>query len=251
VTWRGHPVVLAFGFGLGIVAVAVATPLGHALLRAVALLAAGDVDGLRTLVLEAGAVAPAVLAGLMILQAVIVPLPSSPVTYVNGLLFGVWWGGLLSWASALLAAALCFALSRRFGRPVAGRVVTARAIEWSDRFFGRFGAYAVLVGRLLPVVSFDVISYGAGLTRMSFAGFMTATATGMIPGTLLYAYLGELGRESGAALMWTLAALTALGLVVLLAGRRFSRRLIASPGDCQPGVQRRPRLPHEGRNDRC
>lgn len=173
----------------------------------------------------------------MVLQAMVAPLPSSPVTYVNGLLFGLWWGGLLSWASALAAAAICFGLSRRFGRPVAQRLVTARAVEWSDRFFERFGAYAVLLGRLLPFVSFDVVSYGAGLTRMSFMGFMAATAIGMIPGTLLYAYLGRLGGESGAALMWTLVALTALGLFVLLAGRKVTRRLVVTPSDAESGRQ--------------
>jgi uncharacterized membrane protein YdjX (TVP38/TMEM64 family) len=214
------------------------TPIRHGVVRAVIRLAEGDVAGLSAQVLDAGVWAPLVLAGLMILQAVIAPLPSSPVTYVNGLLFGLWWGGLLSWASALVAAAICFALSRRFGRPIAQRLVTARAVEWSDRFFERFGAYAVLLGRLLPFVSFDVVSYGAGLTRMSFTGFMAATAIGMIPGTLLYAYLGRLGGESGGALMWTLVALTALGLVMLLARTKVTRRLVVT-GDFEPDGRRR------------
>jgi uncharacterized membrane protein YdjX (TVP38/TMEM64 family) len=78
------------------------------LLHAVILLSEGDVGNLRSRVLEAGAWAPLVSAALMILQAVLAPLPSSPVTYLNGLLFGLWWGGLLSWASALVAAAICF-----------------------------------------------------------------------------------------------------------------------------------------------
>jgi uncharacterized membrane protein YdjX (TVP38/TMEM64 family) len=219
-------------------------PIRQGVFHAVTLLSKGDVAGLRVHVLDAGAWAPLVLAGLMVLQAVVAPLPSSPVTYVNGLLFGLWWGGLLSWASALVAAALCFALSRRFGRPAAQRFVTARALEWSDRFFERFGVYAVLLGRLLPVVSFDVVSYGAGLTRMSFVSFMAATAIGMIPGTLLYAYLGRLGGESGGALMWTLVALTALGLIVLLAGRTVSRRLVVASGGSEPSRQRRDERGH-------
>lgn len=194
---------------------------------------------LRSRVLETGAWAPLVSAALMILQAVIAPLPSSPVTYLNGLLFGLWWGGLLSWASALVAAAICFGLSRRFGRPPAERLMSARAVEWGDRFFERFGVYAVLVGRLLPFVSFDLVSYGAGLTRMSFSAFIAATAVGMIPGTLLYAYLGRLGGDSAGALLWTLVALPALGLLVWLVGRRFTRRLIAGQEDPEPGGQRR------------
>ncbi len=127
-------------------------PLRRALTDAVQLLARADVGALRAYVLDFGAWAPLVSAALMILQAVAAPLPSSPVTYVNGLVFGTWWGGLLSWASALVAAAICFWLSRRFGRPIAERLVTRRALEWSDAFFAQFGAHAVLIGRLLPVV---------------------------------------------------------------------------------------------------
>lgn len=230
---------LVIGVVAAILLLVLFVPMRHGAVRAVMLLSEGDVAGLRALVLDAGAWAPLVLAGLMILQAIVAPLPSSPVTYVNGLLFGFWWGGLLSWASALVAAAICFGLARRFGRSVAQRLMTARAIEWSDRFFVRFGAYAVLLGRLLPVVSFDVVSYGAGLTRMSFLGFITATAIGMIPGTLLYTYLGRLGGESGTALMWTLMALTALGLIVLLAGRKVTRGLVAPAGSSEPDSQGR------------
>jgi uncharacterized membrane protein YdjX (TVP38/TMEM64 family) len=183
--------------------------------EAVTALASGDVATIRAWVLGFGVWAPVASVALMLLQTLIAPLPSSPVTYANGLVFGVWWGALLSWSSALVAAALAFGLSRAFGRPVAERLVTRAALEWSDAFFARWGAWAVVVGRLLPVVSFDVVSYGAGLTPMRFGGFLLATAIGMIPGTLLYTWLGHVGGTSGAALLWTLAALAALGAVVV------------------------------------
>ncbi|MBI3637715.1 MAG: TVP38/TMEM64 family protein [Candidatus Rokubacteria bacterium] len=195
------------------------------MIRLARMLLDADVAAIRAQVLAAGAWAPAVSAGLMILQAIVAPLPASPIAYANGLVFGVWWGGVLSWASALAAAALCFGLSRRFGRPLAERLVSARAVAWSDQFFRRFGIAAVLIGRLLPFVSFDVVSYGAGLTRISFTGFMIATAIGMIPGTFLYAWLGHLGGRSGAALLWTVAAVTALGLILVLVGPYVTKRL--------------------------
>lgn len=196
-----------------------------AALNVVEVLARADVGALRAYVLGFGAWAPLVSTGLMIVQAVLAPLPSSPVTFVNGLVFGPWWGGLLSWASALVGAGICFWLSRRFGRPLAERLVSRGALEWSDGFFTRFGVHAVLLGRLLPVVSFDVVSYGAGLTGMSFSVFMLATAIGMIPGTLLYSYLGHLGGRSARALLWTIAAITALGVLFLLLKPKFSERV--------------------------
>ncbi|MBI2529450.1 MAG: TVP38/TMEM64 family protein [Candidatus Rokubacteria bacterium] len=196
----------------------------------VRVLAHGDIAGLRVYVLSFGAWAPLVSGGLMVLQAVIAPLPASAITYVNGLMFGAWWGGLLSWGSALGAAALCFGLSRILGRPAVGRLVSPRALAWSDAFFARFGPYAVLIGRLSPVVSFDVVSYGAGLTPMSFAGFLTATAVGMVPATLVYSYLGHLGGSSGQALLWTVGTLTLLGVLVLIFQPRFMALLAGRRG---------------------
>lgn len=195
----------------------------------VTLLASGDVGAIRTWILGFGIWAPIASVALMLLQTVVAPLPSSPVTFANGLVFGVWWGALLSWASGLAGAAVAFGLSRAFGRPVAERLATRAALGWSDAFFARWGIWAVLVGRLLPVVSFDVISYGAGVTPMRFGAFLLATAIGMMPGTLLYAWLGHVGGTSAAALLWTLAALTALGVLVVAFTPAVTRWLATPP----------------------
>lgn len=195
------------------------------LLDAVRLLAEGDLERLRAYVLSFGVWAPMVSAGLMILQAILAPLPASAITYLNGLVFGTWWGALLSWASALAAAAVCFGLSRGLGRPAIARLVTGQALAWSDAFFARFGPYAVFIGRLIPIVSFDVVSYGAGLTPMSFAGFLAATALGMLPATILYSYLGHLGGSSARALLWTVAALTLVGVLVAILKPTLGARL--------------------------
>lgn len=215
---------MALGVALGVgVLVAARRPL----LEAVRLLAEGDLERLRAYVLAFGVWAPVISAGLMILQAILAPLPASAITYLNGLVFGTWWGALLSWASALAAAAVCFGLSRGLGRPAIARLVSGPALAWSDAFFARFGPYAVLAGRLIPIVSFDVVSYGAGLTRMSFAGFLVATALGMLPATILYSYLGHLGGSSARALVWTVAALTLVGALVAILRPTFGARLAA------------------------
>ncbi len=224
--------------GRGLLALALAAalvglvpPLRAGLVSAVRLLAASDVGVLRAWVLSFGVWAPAVSAGLMVLQALLAPLPASPITYVNGLLFGTWWGALLSWASALVAAAVCFGLGRALGRPLVERLVTRAAVDWSDAFFGRFGAWAVLIGRLVPVVSFDVVSYGAGLTSMRFTGFVVATGVGMLPATIVYSYLGHRGGASGQALLATLGALALLGVVVVALRPTFARRLVPHDRD--------------------
>src|SRR5262249_27650824 len=143
--------------------------------RLVDLLTAGDLTGVRDYLRSLGVWAPLISALLIQVQAVIAPLPSFPLMYANGLLFGTWWGGLLSWVSILLSAALCFGLARLFGRPLVERFVSPAALAWADRHLARYGPVAVLVGRLLPVTSFDLLSYAAGLTRMRLGPFCIAT----------------------------------------------------------------------------
>ncbi|MFQ5895674.1 MAG: TVP38/TMEM64 family protein, partial [Nitrospinota bacterium] len=119
------------------------------------LLAKGDIQGLRAYLLSFGAWAPVVSALLMILQSLIAPLPAFVVTIANGMLFGLFWGALLSWSSAMVAAALCFYLSRLLGRPLVERWVGETQLATFDRLVSRWGRWAVLVARLVPTVSFD------------------------------------------------------------------------------------------------
>jgi uncharacterized membrane protein YdjX (TVP38/TMEM64 family) len=89
-----------------------------------------------------------------------------------------------------VAAAISFYLARALGRSPVEALVGKAGLQTADRWFARWGAYAVLVGRLVPVISFDAISFAAGLTRMRFPGFLVATIIGMSPATFVYAYLG-------------------------------------------------------------
>ncbi len=158
--------------------------------QAAGILYRGDISGLRDYILSFGAWAPVVAALLMIFQALVAPLPAFVLTFANGLAFGTFWGGTLSLSSATLAAAISFWLARALGRGPVEALVGKAGLESSDRWFERWGVYAVLITRLVPILSFDVISFAAGLTRMGFWGFLIATAVGAAPATFVYSYLG-------------------------------------------------------------
>ena len=185
--------------GLALLAIVAAwPPLRAGLLETGRLLAAGDLAGVREHLRGFGAVgarrrvrpdpgpggagaAPVVPGGLR-----------------HGFLFGTFWGGLLSWISVLVSAALCFGLARRWGRPLVERVVSPRALRRADALFLRHGVFAVLLARLLPFTAFDLLSFAAGLTPMRLLPFLVATAIGMTPATFLMAWAGDLGRELAA-----------------------------------------------------
>ena len=185
-----------------------------------------DPQAMREYIAAYGHLAPVISALLMIFQSVAAPLPAFLITFANGLLFGVWWGAALSWSSAMLGAALCFFIARYFGRPVVVKLVSELALASSDRFFDRYGKHAVLIARLVPIISFDVISYGSGLTGMGFLGFWLATGIGQLPATILYSYLGDEATGTIKILFWAFGIVIAISIVTALIKRRSKASLV-------------------------
>ena len=149
-----------------------------------------DPEGLRGRLEGVGAWAPLLLMGLMATSVVVSPLPSLPLDVAAGAFFGPWLGTLYSALGALLGAILAFGIARILGGHVIGRLVGGHihlCRDCSDKLLTRL----VLAARLVPVVSFDLVSYGAGLTKISLRRFALATFVGMLPATFVYNYFGS------------------------------------------------------------
>jgi uncharacterized membrane protein YdjX (TVP38/TMEM64 family) len=220
VRFRPTLVVLTVGLA-GMTLLAAWSPVRAGVEETARLLATGDLAAIRDHLRGFGPWAPIVSFGLIQLQAVVAPLPSFPVIYANGLLFGTRWGGFLSWSSVLASAALCFGLARLWGRPLVSRLVSPAGLSRADAVFERYGVYAVLLGRLLPITAFDLLSYAAGLTPMRLGPFLVATALGMTPATLLMAAAGDLGGRALGPLIGTALGIAALGGAAVWLVRRF------------------------------
>jgi len=75
----------------------------------------------------------------------------------------------------------------------------------------------VLISRLLPFVSFDIISYAAGLTVLSFWRFAIATLAGVAPASFLLAHFGgEMATGEAGRIMWSILALGVITLIPLV-----------------------------------
>lgn len=188
------------------------------------LLLRANPTAIKAYLLGFGIWAPLVSALLMLLQAIIAPLPASVIIAANGLLFGPWWGALLSWGTSLLAALMAFAIPRVLGRPLVEKLVSHQRLEQVDGFFKRFGRHAILLSRLMPIMPFDVVSYAAGLTAMDPWDFVLATGIGQLPGILIYSFLGHSTTQSGRWLLWGLVAVLALVTTAYVAKIYFDHR---------------------------
>lgn len=179
-----------------------------------ALLASGDVNAVAAHIRSYGPWAAAVSACLMVLQSMAAPIPAFLITLANATVFGWWQGAILSWSSAMIGAAVCFYIARLLGRDAVAHFVSGTALATVDKFFERYGKNAILICRLLPFMSFDYVSYAAGLTGMGFWGFFVATGIGQLPATIVYSYVG--GMLTGGAQMLMLALLMLFALFALI-----------------------------------
>ncbi len=183
-----------------------------------------SIETAREYIASYGALAPVVSAILMVFQSVIAPLPAFLITFANGTLFGFWWGSLLSWSSSMIGAAFCFYIARYLGIQRITQLISRPAVEKANDFVEKYGTYAILIARLVPFISFDVISYFAGATRMRFLGFWVATGIGQMPATLVYSYLGESASPHIKWILFGFGIVIAISIIRWLMKTRISCR---------------------------
>ncbi|MEN6326491.1 MAG: TVP38/TMEM64 family protein [Syntrophomonas sp.] len=184
--------------------------------HATGILSKVNVDAVREYILSFGIWAPIVSFFLMVFQSVAAPLPAFVITFANAGLFGWIKGAALSWSSAMVGAVVCYGIARLYGRGVVEKLTTRRALKEVDVFFERYGKWAVLIARLLPFVSFDIVSYAAGLTAMGFWEFFWATGIGQLPATLIYSYVGDMLVGSVRTVVFGLLILFSLTVLIYL-----------------------------------
>lgn len=176
--------------------------------------ATGDFTVVKEFVKSYGPYAMVVSFLLMILQSVLAPLPAFLLTFANANLFGWWQGAILSWSSAMAGAVLCFWIAKILGRDVVEKLTSKAGLVQIDIYFERYGKQSVLIARLLPFISFDIVSYAVGLTSMKFWPFFIATGLGQLPATIVYSYVG--GMLTGGAKFFVTGLLILFALAVLV-----------------------------------
>lgn len=167
-------------------------------------------EGLVTLADRSGPWAPLLVIGSMVLAVVVGPIPTIPVSIASGVVFGPVAGVAYALAGALLGAWISFRIARALGQPLVRSLLRGH-IEFCPDCSSRLLFWVVLGARLIPVVSFAAVSYGAGLTAMRATPFLVATAIGMIPMTVLYVGMGAAVRIDP-----TVAAIGGVAALVLL-----------------------------------
>ena len=152
-----------------------------------------------------------------------VPFPAEILTIANGMVFGPLWGSVITWVGAMLGALGTFGLVRLLGRPFVHRMLSANQLERLSAWSATRGGLALFIGRLIPVIAFNLLNYGAALTEISWWSFTWATGLGILPLTILLNVFGDsiLAMKSW---NWVWLLLGALALLVWALARLRARK---------------------------
>jgi uncharacterized membrane protein YdjX (TVP38/TMEM64 family) len=199
---------------------------------------------------ELGAVGVVAFIGLYII-ATVAFVPGSILTLGAGVLFGVVAGAVYVFVAATLGATAAFLVGRYVARDWVARQIDGHPrFKAIDEAVGRKGFTIVLLTRLSPVFPFNLLNYAFGLTRVPLRDYVLGSV-GMIPGTVLYVYLGSLAgsltvigteqQPADPAVQWTLRLLGfAATVAVTLYLTRIARRALAQQLDQVKPDARRP-----------
>ena len=179
-----------------------------------------DQDRIHALVLRLGAFGPILIIALMCAAVVFSPLPSAPIALAAGAAYGHYLGAVYVVIGAESGALIAFALARWLGRDMVRRWVGRSLPGLSEYGSQTMLMWAVFISRLMPFLSFDLVSYAAGLSPLTFWRFALATFAGIIPASFILAHFGgEIANGSLRGALWIafgLGLMTGLPLLAAL-----------------------------------
>jgi uncharacterized membrane protein YdjX (TVP38/TMEM64 family) len=172
-----------------------------------------SLERVKHLVDSAGPWAMVVSIGLMVLHS-FVPFPAEFIAITNGLAFGFAKGLLVTWVGAMAGAVLAFGLARSLGRPFVLRLLSDDQERRLEEWVSRLGTETLLISRVIPVISFNLINYAAGLSPVTWRTFIWTTGLGILPLTVLMVLAGE-GIDTLPLWTWFLVLGAALGILAV------------------------------------
>jgi uncharacterized membrane protein YdjX (TVP38/TMEM64 family) len=186
----------------------------HVLLDS-ALTADQKVNALRAYFDRFGAAAPIAYVGMVVLEVVIAPIPGTMLYAPGGVIFGGFWGGLLSLSGNVIGAGIACQSMRLLLGDRAERYFARSALAGYEELIARRGVWVVFLLRVNPFTSSDIVSYAAGLTSLSVWRVMLGTLAGMAPLCFAQSYLAEGLLTTFPWLIYPLVVASAIYLLVV------------------------------------
>lgn len=175
---------------------------------------------------DIGFLGPIAIIGFMTGAIVFSPLPSAPIALAAGAVYGHTYGTFYVIIGSLTGAILAFSISRFLGYDILhkwmGKRFSPKLHLGQNTLMG-----IVFVSRLIPFISFDSVSYIAGLTSLKFWRFAVATLFGIVPASFLLAHFGGEMAADGRLINITMIVLLG-GVMILIPSVGAIRKCVKS-----------------------
>lgn len=157
-----------------------------------------------------GIMGPIIYVGLLSSLPLLL-FPDSILVIAGGMVFGLFWGSVLTVMGSLIGGIIAFFISRKLGRTVVKKLIKKDLVLFDK---GKNGFFLILMLRLIPLFPFKVVSYSAGLSDIKLKDFVIATTIGSLPGIIVYTNLGDKTTMIGSTEFYISIALL-IGLFIL------------------------------------
>jgi uncharacterized membrane protein YdjX (TVP38/TMEM64 family) len=148
----------------------------------------------------------------MILQMFLIVVNVVALMLVAILAYGPFWGSVIAVVAVLTASTIGYVIGSGIGETGVRKIIGPKTEKKVSEFMDKYGVWAIIIARVSPFLSNDAVSFVAGFAGMKYLKFLSATFAGILPLTLLLAWLGEDFDRLKSGLIW----ISAIGFVVFI-----------------------------------
>ncbi len=187
---------------------------------AIQTLTSDDQEKIEQWVSDFGAWGPAFIILGMVAQMFLIVIPSVVLMVVSTLAYGPVWGSLLSCTAVLIASSIAYYIGVHTGNAFVDKLIGKKAEKKVNHYIQTYGVWAIVLFRVSPFLSNDAISFVAGIGKMRYLKFISATAAGIIPLVGVIAYVGKDTETLETGMIWISTA-TVLAFGIYFAYKRL------------------------------
>lgn len=165
-------------------------------------LSSGDEQRISNWVSQFGFWGPFFIILAMVAQMFLLVINAVALMLVAIIAYGHFWGSLIAIAAVAVASTIGYWIGHGLGEAGVSKLIGRKSEKKIVKFVDNYGIWAVIIARISPFLSNDAVSFVAGLARMGYFKFIGATLAGIVPLTILLAWLGQNNERLKTGLIW-------------------------------------------------
>lgn len=187
-------------------------------------LSSGDEQRISEWVSQFGFWGPFFIVLAMIAQMFLLVINVVALMLVAIIAYGHFWGSLIAIGAVLVASTVGYWIGRSVGEAGVSKLIGRKTEKKVIGFVDDYGIWAIIIARISPFLSNDAVSFVAGLARMSYLKFISATMAGIVPLTVLLAWLGQNNDRLKSGLIWVSVVSLAAFIIYVVYDKYFNKK---------------------------